>query len=367
MRAVLRSQSKPLKLAKQAVLRLWPHGDKMVELAESMQKVSFCNLRALDQQKLVDWAKEKVSQSKVYFTNREKVKQRYSADALDVFDERMLAFSRIPVKEIMAIDKLPEKESLSIMADLLDKHSNSGNRCGHNPEQFAADGLSSPHNTGSKIDPLTGGKRRPQIVYEVYERFMTAILHPSEYKHLFFQWTKEEVKCHGKNWRKIRTEGRESMLLVMRSLLLAWNPRSMQVGHYVNGKISSGISVKQLMSFTGLSEDRTKTGLRLLEQQHILHKTKQRREHDGKNKNKWRGFAVIRVFKPTMFAHLGLGDRMPKEREDPAIRLTRKNASGVAGSGVAATEEYLEQQRTATKDKTQCPEDLFASMNALFD
>jgi len=98
-----------------------------------------------------------------------------------------------------------------------------GNRCGHNPEQFAADRLDLP-----KVK--AGHGYLPRVLTKTMKRCIEFFNDPSLMKSLGFH--KDKFNLDGSN-RQVRSEDREAVALVYQSIVSCTDLASFRVGHYL--------------------------------------------------------------------------------------------------------------------------------------
>lgn len=255
-------------------------------------------------------------------------------------EKRLDAFMRIPNKALVSLRKLKPQDRLKQLNALVEEYGTvTGNGCGHNKDRFTQFGHVSPYDTRSKKDTYGKGKRRPEMIYRLIDQFIFMALIPDFNKSLFFKRTARFVTVNNANLRRIRSEGRESMVKTMIVLLLNWDPRSMRMGIPTDydKKEFMGLSVAELAKRAKLSMSRVKTGLRLLEEQDFIHKSydefeakcektgefvkkrssKQRREQN--DDGGWDTFPVVRVLKPKLFNSMSLDKRATTERSKPTF------------------------------------------------
>lgn len=288
-----------------AIDRLWPN-------VEEMNKVS--TLLA-GQRNLNEWETLRLERHLGAALKKAAVFEATRTDLLgqcDTDEEREVMLDRlmrVPANEITRLRKLESGNRVAALRELLNKYK-PGNG-GHDKHHFDRTAVYSPFDAGEKFDHL-GLKRRPRIVYEVIDRMLHAVLHPQDNKPIFFRRTKYKVQKWDDYMRQIRSEGRESMIKVLVTLLLNWNPRRMISGIEEAGKWL-GLSIAEVARRSGLSKSRVKEALRNLERTDILWTGKQKRTYD-KQTGQWRGYAVVRAFKPTLFAALEIDQKVWKAR-----------------------------------------------------
>jgi len=95
-----------------------------------------------------------------------------------------------------------------------------GNRCGHNPEQFAADRLALPKVKGGHL---------PAVLKKAIKRSADFFADPAVVSRLGYH--KHKRNKDGSR-RQVRSENREAVVLVLHAILSAIDLASLRVGHY---------------------------------------------------------------------------------------------------------------------------------------
>lgn len=223
----------------------------------------------------------------------------------------LLNYLRIPQHEINALRKLAQAERVPRLRALLEYYK-PGNG-GHDKHHLDRTNYGyNPYDLEQRKDHL-GLQRRPQFIYDVIDRLFLAVLYPERYRDLFFHKTGYHVSRWGGCTRQIRSEGRESMLKVLIVLLLNFNPRRMISGVRKDDGTWGGLEIEELARRAELSYSRAKEALRNLERTNIIWEGKQKREKDNET-GQWRGYAVVRAFKFTLFFSLKLGKKLESAR-----------------------------------------------------
>ncbi len=295
-----------LKRAKNEIKRHWPNIEKMESVAVDMKK----------NRGLTHWEMVHLNRHLTVLTKKAEIFEATRTDLLGQCssdEEREFLLGQImlvPAKEFARLRKLEATNRTKALREILDEYK-PGNG-GHDKNHFDRSDFFSPYDAGEKTDYL-GLKRRPHIIYEVIDRLLYAVLHPEDNKALFFRRTHYKVQKWDSWMRQIRSEGRESMIKVLITLLQNWNPRRMISGIEQAGKWI-GLSVNEIARRSGLSFSRTKEALRNLERTDILWSGKQKRIFDRVTQ-KWRGYTVVRAFKPTLFQALKVDEKVWKARK----------------------------------------------------
>lgn len=348
-RGVLVSRRWKVRRAIRAIDRLGADAELIEKTAESLIYSNFRDLNDMERRYVRRYADRAILRSKVFLSHEADAKRLDNGESQSA---KIRAFMRIPVDELMGIRKLDKADRLVRLAELMTEYDKQGNRCGHNPLHFAEDGRVSPYDSGSSFDEDIGGKRLPQVIYETIDRLIEAVLNPADYKLLFFKATNKVVARWNEAMRQHRSDGREGMIKVLITLLKSWHPRSMRSGLFdkATGKMS-GISIATLARWSGLTESRVTTALRLLEDHNILFRGKQRR--DKKDDGSMLGLPVVRVFQPFLWSQLKLNRRLTNERVDRAEKAADVPASEL--------ERYVERKANEDFSNVRSVSDIFAS------
>jgi len=318
-RKVSRHLSRKIRAARKAIDRLFPNKKEMQRVGERLLTAKFRNLNDTEAHYVRRYLQRQLARATVFHTCR--------GEYLNTVDEaeretKLVAFMRIPVDDLMSLRKLPTHEITKKLAVLVDEQysKQSGNRCGHNKQFFANDGLYSPYDVDDPYDPksrqtsnLIG--RRPQLIYEMADRMILAVFYPNEYgfKQLFMKKTRYFVKRWQKNERVHRSELRESFLKVFFYFLQYFDIRSMRIGFTEDGYHFDGIHRKAIANATGLSLHRVKEAIALMHQSGILYKTKQMLTKD--QLGKVIGRPIVRRFSTLLFKVLELDERVEEAQE----------------------------------------------------
>ena len=220
-------------------------------------------------------------------------------------------YLRVPQFELNGLRKLPKEQRIPRLQALLETYK-PGNG-GHDKHHIDRTNYGySPYDFDQKQDHL-GLKRRPHFIYETIDKLLLAVLFPEHHRDLFFHKTQYHVSRWGGCSRQIRSEGRESMLKVLIVLLLNFNPRRMISGIRNDDGTWRGLEIEELARRAELSYSRVKEALRNLERLNVLWEGKQKREKDNET-GQWRGFAVVRSFKFSLFFSLKMTKKLDKAR-----------------------------------------------------
>lgn len=123
-----------------------------------------------------------------------------------------------------------------------------GNRCGHNPDELAADRLALP--------PVHGGFR-VKALEELIERLRSYFFDPAAFPLLSYLTKK---KNRDGSYRQNRSEGREAQFLVGAAIFAALDLKSLRVGTYtVRGEFKH-LSFDELARRSGLTMPSKKAG-----------------------------------------------------------------------------------------------------------
>ena len=284
-------------------------------------------------------------------------------------EELLESYLRVPVGEVLKLRKIDDAQKRAEMLEaLMNEYSreSSGNKCGHNKNRFVDDlGHASPYDLNQEQDyygnPLENDRnkkkhrRRPQVIYELIERFIFMALIPDKNLTVFFKKTAKKIKVNNACRRLIRSEGREGMIRVLIFMLLYTDTKSLRVGIPTNYDKTqfSGISMANIAKNVGMSVYRVRNALRKLEKQGLLYPTVKSVEEyvdeDGNKRRKyirtqqveklaggeWKGLAVVRVFTNLLFKSVGLDQRGANERKKPVFKRAKTREDYTTQGNVA--------------------------------
>jgi hypothetical protein len=290
-----------------AVDRLFPSVQDMSRVAAA--RATDGKFTASTAEKLARHLAVRTKEAKIFHATRRELLATCKTD--EEKEQLLKQYLRVPQHEINGLRKLSQDERVPRLLALM-AHYKPGNG-GHDKHHIDRTNYGyNPYDLEQKKDHL-GLSRRPQFIYETIDKLLLAVLFPERWRSLFFHKTRYHVAKWKDCSRQIRSEGRESMLKVLIVLLLNFNARRMISGIRNDDGSWRGLEIDEIARRAEISYSRVKEALRNLEALNILWVGKQKREKD-KDSDQWRGFAVVRAFKFTLFAGLKLSEKLAKAR-----------------------------------------------------
>ena len=116
-----------------------------------------------------------------------------------------------------------------------------GNRCGHNPEQFATDRLALPKVKGGHL---------PSVLKKAIKRSAEFFTDPDVMSRLGYH--KNKLNKDG-SYRQVRSENREAVVLVLHAVLSAIDLASLRVGYYKPDGTFRNYTCDELAARVGLT------------------------------------------------------------------------------------------------------------------
>lgn len=175
-----------------------------------------------------------------------------------------------------------------------------GNRCGHDPK----------HPKLSPAKPIRKGKGGlPRILSLAAERAKA--------------WYKHPAKCQPlhRPGRKIRSERREALQIVIESILAHLDLASLCLGTPTLEHGFIDVDMTTIMKTAGIGKRRIERAIDLLKKAGFIEVTQPRKQNDL---GEYYGCRAIRVIKDIFFDWLGLGPMLARERRRASAALHRK-------------------------------------------